>query len=334
MENIPLFVGMDYHKDSVQVCVMDDAGRVLGNRACGNDPQAVARYALEYGYVQGVAMESCEGAADFADHLIALTGWSVDLAHPGYVRRLSQSPDKTDYSDARLLADLERVGYVPRVWLAPQRIRELRRLVRYRRQLANERRNTKLRIRALLREHRRMCASPRWGRAWFDWMEGVDLPKESRWILDRHLDRLQQLNGDIRSIEQRLEDVTEDDVVVQTLLTLPGVGPVTAWILRAEVGRFDRFRSGKQLARFCGLSPCNASTGLRQADAGLIRACNKDLRSVLIEAGHRLKRYDTRWLALADKLREAGKPGSVIAAAVANRWMRWLYHEMKTLQAA
>jgi transposase len=165
-------------------------------------------------------------------------------------------------------------------------------------------------------------------------MEGVDLPKESRWILDRHLDRLQQLNGDIRSIEQRLEDVTEDDVVVQTLLTLPGVGPVTAWILRAEVGRFDRFRSGKQLARFCGLSPCNASTGLRQADAGLIRACNKDLRSVLIEAGHRLKRYDTRWLALADKLREAGKPGSVIAAAVANRWMRWLYHEMKTLQAA
>ena len=334
MENVSVFVGLDYHKDTVQVCVMDDAGRVLGNRKCDNDPQAVAQFVGGYGVAQGTALESCEGAADFADHLIALTGWSVDLAHPGYVRKLSQSPDKTDYSDARLLADLERVGYIPRVWLAPQRIRELRRLVRYRRQLVNERRNTKLRIRALLREHRRTDSAPCWGRAWFGWMKYVDLPEESRWILDRHLARLQQLNGDIRFVEQRLDAVTEEDDVVQALLTLPGVGPVTAWVLRAEVGRFDRFRSGKQLARFCGLSPCNASTGLRQADAGLIRACNKDLRSVLIEAGHRLKRYDSRWSAVADRLREAGKPGSVIAAAVANRWMRWLYHEMKTLQAA
>jgi len=42
--------------------------------------------------------------------------------------------------------------------------------------------------------------------------------------------------------------------------------------IRAEIGRFDRFRTGKQMARFCGLSPHNASSGARQADAGLIRA--------------------------------------------------------------
>jgi len=38
----------------------------------------------------------------------------------------NQSPDKTDFSDARVLADLERVGYLPRVWIAPQQLRELR----------------------------------------------------------------------------------------------------------------------------------------------------------------------------------------------------------------
>jgi hypothetical protein len=96
------------------------------------------------------AIEACGGAADLADELIARAGWSVHLAHPGYVARIKQSPDKTDYSDARLLADLERVGYLPKVWLAPENIRELRRLVRYRQQLANQRRNVKLRIRALL----------------------------------------------------------------------------------------------------------------------------------------------------------------------------------------
>ena len=110
---------------------------------------------------------------------------------------------------------------------------------------------------------------------------------------------------------------------------LPAIGG--AHLLRAEVGRFDRFRSGKQLARFCGLSPRNASSGQRQADAGLIKAGNRQLRAVVIEAAHRLMRYAGRWRELGQKLRSAGKPGSVAAAAVANRWMRWLYHQMQAV---
>ena len=105
---------------------------------------------------------------------------------------------------------------------------------------------------------------------------------------------------------------------------------MTAWTIRAEIGHFDRFRTGKQLARFCGLSPRNASSGQRQADAGLIRAASPALRAVLIEAAHRLVRYDPSWQKFAQRLRTAGKPGSLVAAAVANRWMRRLYPEMKT----
>ena len=102
----------------------------------------------------GAAIESCSGAADLADELVNDRGWSVDMAHPGYVRRMKQNPDKSDYTDARMLADLVRVGYLPKEWLAPQEVRALRRLVRYRQQLADVRRNVKLRIRALLRGQR------------------------------------------------------------------------------------------------------------------------------------------------------------------------------------
>ena len=49
---------------------------------------------------------------------------------------------------------------------------------------------------------------------------------------------------------------------------------------------------------------------------------------MLIEAGHRLARYVPRWRQLALRLRSAGKPGSVVAAAVANRYVRALYHQM------
>ena len=46
-------------------------------------------------------------------------------------------------------------------------------------------------------------------------------------------------------------------------------------------------------------------------------------------ATQRLIRYQPRWAALADKLRAVGKPGSLTAAAVANRWLRWLYYQMQ-----
>jgi len=106
-------------------------------------------------------------------------------------------------------------------------------------------------------------------------------------------------------------------------------GPVTAWTLRAEVGRFDRFRSGKQLARFCGLSPRNASGGERQADAGLVKAANPQLRAVLIQAAHRLRRCEPTWREFAARLELDGKPYCVVVAAVANRWIRRLYHAMQ-----
>ena len=128
--------------------------------------------------------------------------------------------------------------------------------------------------------------------------------------------------------------MTDGDALVEHLCKQPGIGAVTAWMLRAEIGRFDRFRSGKQLSRFCGLSPRNASSGNRQADAGLIKAGNKFLRATLIEAAHRLARHDPRWRGLAQSMRERGKPGSVIAAAIANRWVRWLFHQMRPCEAA
>ena len=76
---------------------------------------------------------------------------------------------------------------------------------------------------------------------------------------------------------------------------MKGTGLVTAVTIRAEIGRFDRFRTGKQLAHFCGLSPRNASSGPRQADAGLIRTGNPEFRAVLIETAHRLMRFEERW---------------------------------------
>ena len=53
------------------------------------------------------------------------------------------------------------------------------------------------------------------------------------------------------------------------------------------------------------------------------------LRATIIEAAHRLIRFDERWKALAASLRAAGKPACVVAAAIANRWVRWLFNQVE-----
>src|SRR4029453_9333098 len=122
--------------------------------------------------------------------------WSVDLTHAGYVARMKQSPDKTDFGDARLLADLERVGYLPRIWLAPEEVRELRRLVRYRQALTRERKNLKLQIGATLREARQKPPAElhSWTKAWLAWLEETAvLSRNARWITSHRLTRLTAL---------------------------------------------------------------------------------------------------------------------------------------------
>jgi transposase len=336
MTSVPVFVGLDYHDEAIEVNVMGSGGEILATRRCPNSVGAVRSAVPPNCRVAGAAIEACCGAADFAEEMMKATGWTVDLAHPGFVARMKQNPDKHDYGDARMLADLERVGYLPRVWLAPESIRQLRRIVRYRHQLANEHRQVKLRIRALLREERVPKPEARaWTKAWLRWLsEKAELGPQSRWVLERHLRHLADVDRELRLVERQLIKLTRDDPVVQKLLTLKGVGLITAVTLRAEIGRFDRFRTGKQLARFSGVTPRNASSGKRQADAGLIKAGNPQLRALLIETAHRLMRFEPRWKKLGAAIRWRSGSGSVAAAAVANRWMRWLFHEMRVMDQA
>jgi transposase len=334
MSKVTVAVGLDYHPGTIQLCVLDPQGKVLTNGTRPNCAAELDRVARLFGDDIRAAIEVSPGAANLADELVTKHGWSVDLAHPGYVGRMKQGPDKTDFSDARLLADLTRVGYLPKVWLPPQDVRELREIVRYRQQLSEQRRATKLRIRAILRNQRLTRPGRPWTKAWLAWLrDEAPLPGQSRWVMTQHLANLDRLAAEIKQVEKRLKEVTENDPIVQKLLTEPGIGLITAVTMRAEIGRFDRFRTGKQLCRFAGTCPRNASSGSRQADAGLVKACNPELRRVLMEVAQRLINREDEWANFATRMRARGKPRSLVAAAVANRWLRRLYHEMKSLAA-
>ena len=163
--------------------------------------------------------------------------------------------------------------------------------------------NVKLRIRALSREKRLKCDLPAtpWTKAWIAWLRGEpSWSGDDRWILDQQFERLAQLSTQITETEKRLKSRVDDDPLVKKLLSLDGVGLITAVTIRTEIGRFDRFQNGKQLARFCGLSPRNVSSGQRQADAGLIRAAIRSCAGVdRVGAATDVDRRQRRAVALA-----------------------------------
>jgi transposase len=333
MSNVPVFVGLDYHQDSIQVCVLDQQGRVLLNRSADNNYKELSRLVQPLGVVQRVGIEACCGAADLGQELVEQLGWNVSLGHPAYIAKIKSSPDKSDYSDGRLLADLTRVGYLPRVWLAPADIRELRQLVNHRQRLVDHGRALKLQVGGVLREQRVKIdkdRGSRWSKSWVASVRNNQrLSKHARWIVNDLLDDLKYTDGKIAKAEQRLREASQGDAVVEKLTNQQGIGEVTAWVLRAYVGDFGRFKTAKQLSRYCGMSPCNASSGRKVADAGLIDGCNKLLRLTIVQAAHRLIRTTDRWGKLADSMRSRGKPACVIAGAVGNRWLRNLHHAMK-----
>ena len=315
---------------------MDQFRKILVNQAVDNDPEAVMRVVVPFGGNVHAAIEASTGAAALtqkhcAEKLIHLSHWCVELAHPGYVARMKQTPDKSDWTDAKLLADLTRAGYIPRVWLAPKYIRELRDLVRHRHGLIEQRKQVKLRIRALLRNHRIVCPHSPWtikGKAWL--LDETNIPSQHvLFLLRDHFDTIDYFTKKIVNVTEKMQADVSDDPVVKQLLQQAGIGMITAITMRALIGRFDRFRTGKQLAHFCAVCPRNNSSAGRTTTGGLIKAGDELLRIVLVEAAHRLMRYDPYWRDMAKRLREKGKKTCVIVAAVANRWVRKLFHQMQ-----
>lgn len=335
MKKIPVSVGLDYSMSGVQVCVQDAQGNVLRNKKCDDRWRAVASVVGKDEAVTVAVIEACTGAADLAEELKAQAGWPMTMAMPGIVKKMKLNPDKTDWQDAHVLCDLGRIKYVPPVWLAPKAVRELRLVVRFRQQLVNQRRAAKLRMGAILREQRVVLAGRRWSKPWQAAMaHSKDLSEQARWVLQQHARTVVRLTAELAEVEAHLEAIAANDWMVRQLMTCKGIGLVTACVIRAEIGSFERFKSAKSLARFCALTPRNASSGARQADAGVIQAGNRMLRTILIEAAHRLARFEPRWKALAAAMRARNKHGSVIAVAIANRWMRSLYHQGKQLERA
>ena len=154
---------------------------------------------------------------------------------------------------------------------------------------------------------------------------GLALPDRVRELGRLLFDRIVELNAEIDSLEKELHVCARRDEDAARLMTIPGVGPITAMALQAFAPPMESFRPGRDFAAWLGLVPRQHSTGGKPRLGKISKMGQRDLRRLLITGAMAVVRHVSRrgvtsdpWLARM----LARKPAMLIAVALANRMAR------------
>ncbi len=154
---------------------------------------------------------------------------------------------------------------------------------------------------------------------------GSGLPGPVRELGGLLLGQIADLDGKIGGLDKDLRACTRQDEEASRLMTIPGVGPITAMALQAFAPPMQSFRCGRDFAAWVGLVPRQHTTGGKPRLGKISKMGQRDLRRLLITGAMAEIRWAIRrgmpegsWLARM----LARKPRKLVAAALANKMAR------------
>jgi len=250
------FVGVDLHLHRSVIGLIDDQGVELGWVRIDNDPKTLVRECRKAGRGASVAIEATYGWYWAVDALLAAK-FNVHLAHPYGMRAMrNRKRVKTDWRDAYELANLMRLGSLPEAYIAPPDLRELRELVRHRRQLVKLSTSMKAGVRALLAKHNiRLLARHLDSDLAGEELAAVELPGTYALRLAAQRRVLLVLADEIAAVELELAQRLKNHPGYRRLLGVAGIGPTLAAVFIAEIGDISRFPTADALCCWAGLTP-------------------------------------------------------------------------------
>ncbi|HIB5861999.1 TPA: IS110 family transposase [Escherichia coli] len=271
-----------------------------------------------------VVMEACAGA-HFMARRISDIGHDVKLISPQFVRPFVKS-NKNDFIDAEAICEAASRPSMRFVQPRTETQQAMRALHRVRESLIRDKVKTTNQIHGFLLE---FGISLPTGDAVIKRLSLVLAEHEIPEYLGRLLMKLHAhylyLIEQITELESELNQSIKADATAQRIMTIPGVGLITASLLSSQLGDGKQFSCSRDFAASTGLVPRQYSTGGKSTLLGISKRGDKNLRRLLVQCARSfMMRLEHQQGRLAEWVRKQldNKHSNIVACALANKLAR------------
>lgn len=325
------YIGLDVSMKETSICVVNEEGKVCYEGNAETDPQVIFEHIQKLNLaIEKVAIESGSISRWLVMNLqrIGLPAICVDARHMSAI--LSVNVNKTDKNDARGIANALRTGMYRHVDLKSDVDADICSVIAARKALVQERTKLKNVVRGLLKSYGIRIATV--GKASFVKCVQECLRKlsyEVNTALEALLNAFRAIDEEIKKLELVIEEMTSKDEDVQLLMSIPGVGPLTALSFKAIIGKPERFKNSRSVGAYLGLTPQQYSSGEKEKLGRISKCGTTDMRALLYEAANVMLTRTKSWCrpkAWALKLQR--KKGFKKAVTALGRKLAVIMHRM------
>jgi transposase len=142
----------------------------------------------------------------------------------------------------------------------------------------------------LMKNNCQIPVSDLFGLKGLEYLKKIDLPSYHRESLETYLHLYQGLKDRIEPLTKRVEELAKENAMAKLLMSIPGIGPIVAMYMVAEIEDIRRFPSYRHLSSYAGLVPSLDSSGGKERTGRITKQGSPHLRTALIEAAHTIPR--------------------------------------------
>jgi len=319
--NTVYFIGIDILKKSISFVIEALSGQLIQRGSVEATRPALTEWANQINHPWIGALEATMFSGWVYDQLRPHAR-ELQVAHPLLLKAITCAKKKNDRLDADKICDLLRCDLLPRCYMAPSEIRELRRVLRYRNLVMRQAVRMKNKIAGLLMEVGEPYVKEKLHRKKYfyellDELEARDeVPASVRDLLALSRAQMETCAQLERQLLAALEQHSKLKQRVAPLRTIDGVGVVVALSWALEIGEPERFGSIRRAVSYCGLCAAQKQSAGKDQRGPLSKQRNKHLQCVLIEAAKLAPRYNQTLAAVHEReLKRGARNRATVAVA-------------------
>lgn len=282
-----VYCGIDYHKRTSTICLLNSSGNKEVKTVLSDNllKELINRKNLLVG------IEASCGVNFIVDQFKA-HNIDVKIINPNKFRGVGIGGKKTDKRDAIALAECLKVDFIPEVYHKSISARRIKSLLRIREQYVQGRVRLTNHCRGILREYG--IKIPTGAESFWEEIsakvELVDF-EPLKINLQEAVFEARRMVKKEKEVENSLKELLSGDIRIENLMSIPGVGILTAAAAIAVADEFSRFKNAKAFASYIGLTPREFSSGDKRRMGSVTKAGQEILRRYLIHGARTVLKY-------------------------------------------